>query len=221
MRQILCMSHGPLAKGMIETLSIIVGDLDNIDFRCAYVDGNNDVEMIIDDYLKESMGNETIVVTDIFGGSINNEWLRRLPDLSKVYLISGMNLSLLVDLYLKFQLVSSDQIEEIIDHAIQASSGSIKFCNQRLFSAADNLRSIMDASEYKNYLLGLIFYKYLSDKLLQQVVLLADESLEEYNEVEKQTKLYQELLADEDSREDLLATIVDTLGYEIEPNRLV
>lgn len=41
-----------------------------------------------------------------------------------------MNLSLLVDLYLKFQLVSSDQIEEIIDHAIQASSGSIKFCNQ-------------------------------------------------------------------------------------------
>ncbi|MDU1983194.1 MAG: type I restriction-modification system subunit M N-terminal domain-containing protein, partial [Enterococcus casseliflavus] len=93
--------------------------------------------------------------------------------------------------------------------------------NQRLFSAADNLRSIMDASEYKNYLLGLIFYKYLSDKLLQQVVLLADESLEEYNEVEKQTKLYQELLADEDSREDLLATIVDTLGYEIEPNRLV
>lgn len=92
--------------------------------------------------------------------------------------------------------------------------------NQRLFSAADNLRSKMDASEYKNYLLGLIFYKYLSDKLLQQVVLLADESLEEYDEVEKQTKLYQELLADEDSREDLLATIVDTLGYEIEPNRL-
>ena len=92
--------------------------------------------------------------------------------------------------------------------------------NQRLFSAADNLRSKMDASEYKNYLLGLIFYKYLSDQVLQQVVLLADESLEKYDEVEKQTKLYQELLADEDSREDLLATIVDTLGYEIEPNRL-
>ena len=34
--------------------------------------------------------------------------------------------------------------------------------NQRLFSAADSLRSKMDASEYKNYLLGFIFYKYLS-----------------------------------------------------------
>ena len=29
--------------------------------------------------------------------------------------------------------------------------------NAKLFSAADNLRSKMDASEYKNYLLGLIF----------------------------------------------------------------
>lgn len=39
----------------------------------------------------------------------------------------------------------------------------------------------MDASEYKHYLLGLLFYKYLSDKLLVQVVELADESLEEYD----------------------------------------
>lgn len=89
--------------------------------------------------------------------------------------------------------------------------------NQKLFSAADNLRSKMDASEYKNYLLGLIFYKYLSDKLLQKVVELADESLEEYETAEQQTVLYQELLSDEESKEDLIATIVDTLGYVIEP----
>ncbi|MFD1173025.1 type I restriction-modification system subunit M [Oceanobacillus picturae] len=89
--------------------------------------------------------------------------------------------------------------------------------NQRLFSAADNLRSKMDASEYKNYLLGLIFYKYLSDKLLIQVVELADESLETYATQDQQTELYQELLADEDTREDLIATVIDTLGYDIEP----
>ena len=46
-----------------------------------------------------------------------------------------------------------------------------------------------DASEYKNYLLGLIFYKYLSDRLLEQVVLLADESLEEYDTVSKQNNV--------------------------------
>ncbi|HDX9492594.1 type I restriction-modification system subunit M [Bacillus thuringiensis] len=92
--------------------------------------------------------------------------------------------------------------------------------NQRLFSAADNLRSKMDASEYKNYLLGLIFYKYLSDKLLEKVVELADESCEEYNTQNKQTELYKELLADDDIKKDLIETLIDTLGYDIEPEYL-
>lgn len=92
--------------------------------------------------------------------------------------------------------------------------------NSRLFSAADNLRSKMDASEYKNYLLGLIFYKYLSDKLLEKVVEIADESLEEYTTQEKQTLLYRDLLADEEIKNDLIETLVDTLGYDIEPDYL-
>jgi type I restriction enzyme M protein len=92
--------------------------------------------------------------------------------------------------------------------------------NSKLFSAADNLRSKMDASEYKNYLLGLIFYKYLSDKLLEKVVELADESLVEYNTPEKQTQLFRDLLSDEDSKSDLIETLVDTLGYDIDPDFL-
>lgn len=92
--------------------------------------------------------------------------------------------------------------------------------NQKLFSAADSLRSKMDASEYKDYLLGLIFYKYLSDKLLVKVVELADESLEIYNTQAKQTELYRELLADEDVKDDLVETLIDTLGHHIEPDYL-
>ncbi|UYY97944.1 type I restriction-modification system subunit M [Peribacillus frigoritolerans] len=92
--------------------------------------------------------------------------------------------------------------------------------NSKLFSAADNLRSKMDASEYKNYLLGLIFYKYLSDKLLEKVVEIADESLEEYSTQEKQIQLYRESLADEDIKNDLIETLVDILGYDIEPEYL-
>ncbi|WP_060681320.1 type I restriction-modification system subunit M [Virgibacillus halodenitrificans] len=92
--------------------------------------------------------------------------------------------------------------------------------NTRLFSAADNLRSKMDASEYKNYLLGLIFYKYLSDRLLEKVVEIADEPQEEYNTKEKQTQLYIDLLADEEIKNDLIETLVDTLGYDIEPDYL-
>ena len=35
---------------------------------------------------------------------------------------------------------------------------------QALWNSADILRSKMDANDYKSYLLGLIFYKFLSDK---------------------------------------------------------
>lgn len=92
--------------------------------------------------------------------------------------------------------------------------------NQKLFSTADNLRSKMDASEYKNYLLGLIFYKYLSDKLLEKVVVSADASLEEYDTQKKQTELYTELMSDDEIKDDLIETLVDTLGYDIAPEYL-
>ena len=38
-----------------------------------------------------------------------------------------------------------------------------------LWSGADVLRGKMDANEYKTYLLGLVFYKYLSDSYLVKV----------------------------------------------------
>ena len=38
---------------------------------------------------------------------------------------------------------------------------------RRLWDGANNLRGTMDASRYKDYMLGLMFYKFLSDKTLQ------------------------------------------------------
>ena len=38
---------------------------------------------------------------------------------------------------------------------------------RRLWNGANQLRGTMDASRYKDYMLGLMFYKFLSDKTLQ------------------------------------------------------
>lgn len=85
-----------------------------------------------------------------------------------------------------------------------------------LFSAADSLRSKMDANEYKNYLLGIIFYKYLSDKLLY----IAAESLDP-NFIEDRDDLpldkWQKMYAENADDAELLSDLKATLMYLISP----
>jgi type I restriction enzyme M protein len=60
-------------------------------------------------------------------------------------------------------------------------SGGLKMAEENsrdliavLWAGADILRSKMDANEYKDYLLGIVFYKYLSDKFLYKAYDLAE-----------------------------------------------
>lgn len=51
--------------------------------------------------------------------------------------------------------------------------------NSALWAAADEMRRVMSADVYKDYLLGLVFYKALSDKMLVEAYdLLNDEKPE-------------------------------------------
>ena len=86
--------------------------------------------------------------------------------------------------------------------------------NQKLFSAADNLRGKMSADQYKDYLLGLIFYKYLSDKLLESTVVKAYKSLDEYNTVAKQTELYKSYILNDKNNIILWHAIISSRLFQ-------
>ena len=83
-----------------------------------------------------------------------------------------------------------------------------------LWSGADILRSKMDANEYKDYLLGIVFYKYLSDTFLIKVYDLI------YDEKPKSLKValdaYKEAQEDE-SAEELKEQLESECHYLIEP----
>lgn len=84
-----------------------------------------------------------------------------------------------------------------------------------LWSGADILRSKMDANEYKDYLLGIVFYKYLSDSFLIKVYdLINDEKPESLKEA---LECYKEALEDE-SAEELMSEIKSACHYVIEPD---
>lgn len=85
---------------------------------------------------------------------------------------------------------------------------------QALWNSADILRSKMDANEYKSYLLGLVFYKYLSDKLLFYVAEIAEKQT---TDLEEAQKIYETLFNDENDSENVIEVLNDELGYSLEP----
>ena len=82
---------------------------------------------------------------------------------------------------------------------------------KKLWSIANDLRGNMDASEFRNYILGLIFYRYLSEKTEVQVELLL-------NEDEGMT--YEKAWEIEDYKEGLEVELLERIGYIIEPQDL-
>ena len=90
--------------------------------------------------------------------------------------------------------------------------------NNKLWQSAEQLRGKMDASEYKNYLLGLVFYKYLSDQELRAVYEEENGKVAEYPD--RETQLTGLLEWYNEDADDLKNIMTQKLGYFIEPANL-
>ena len=86
-----------------------------------------------------------------------------------------------------------------------------------LWEGANELRGSMDASKYKDYMLGLMFYKFLSDRTLDYFRKFA-----ELGEVpqEKVVEEYTACFEDNEYKDLFIENIKTTLGYVIQPNCL-
>ena len=94
-----------------------------------------------------------------------------------------------------------------MDNSIQAHQKEL--CN-KLWAMANALRGKMEAYEFKNYILGMIFYYYLSDKTEKYMVnLLKDDGIS-----------YEEAWADPEYKEAVVEEALRDLGYVIEPQFL-
>lgn len=129
MNKILLASHGPLAKAIKDTAEFLMGENENVQYMCAYVDEESkDISQMIDRWEGERKREDTwIVVTDIFGGSVNNEFMTRAGK-GQFYLLTGMNLPLLLSLWTEEEAVDEGKIESIIETSREA----VLFCNPLL-----------------------------------------------------------------------------------------
>ena len=80
----------------------------------------------------------------------------------------------------------------------------------KLWAIANDLRGNMDSSKFKNYILGVIFYKYLSERTeMYMEDILKNDGLS-----------YEEAFESEDFRPIVEQWSLEHLGYVITPNNL-
>lgn len=128
-RKIIIASHGNFASGIKSSVEIICGKQENIHTLDAYTVLNYDLSEEVQKLMHDSTGKELIVVTDIFGGSINNEFMKYLgrPDF---YLIAGLNLPLLIELVGRIN--QPINTEQLVRETLFMSKELIQYCNDSL-----------------------------------------------------------------------------------------
>lgn len=86
---------------------------------------------------------------------------------------------------------------------------------QQLWKIANDLRGKMNPDEFRDYILGFIFYKYLSQKLyLYANELLAEEDIKDYSQIDENSEDGQEYL------DAIKEEAIEKLGYFLKPSEL-
>lgn len=112
----ICASHGCMASGMKNTIEMILGKQDNVYAIDAYVDGTDFAEEFIKLMDSFDSHEQVIVFTDVFSGSINQIVSKQL-DKYNMKIITGVNLSLVMEMIMRQADLEDDEIRHILEQS--------------------------------------------------------------------------------------------------------
>lgn len=113
--KILLVSHGDLAAGLCSTIKNFFGG-ENIYSACVTLEnGVADLQKSVDNYLKEWGDEQVVICSDIKSGSANQTVFPYI-NRPNTFLISGMNLPLILQLHLESE-VEAESLREMIKEA--------------------------------------------------------------------------------------------------------
>lgn len=135
MRQFIIASHAHFATGIKESTELLTGARDNVHDLSMFVDGHDDVAVEAAKLLEQIPTTDDVVVcTDLFGGSVNNEFTKIIQTRPNTYLVTNMNLPLLIQL---FFADAATPTEQVIRDIVAADDTRVKFVNDLLSDVDD------------------------------------------------------------------------------------
>ncbi|MEN3013769.1 MAG: PTS sugar transporter subunit IIA [Endomicrobiia bacterium] len=128
---IIIITHGNLAEAFKNTLFSIVGEKANIE--SFSISSNMTLQTVcesIEDLIKKLNTEYVVVFTDMLGGTPCNASLRLCKNYENVYIVSGINLCMLISAVHLREFSSINDIQEYINRVIDESKKSISNVNE-------------------------------------------------------------------------------------------
>lgn len=126
MRNIILASHGSLAEGMLSAAKMIMGCTQGITaYGLDTYKSPQDIYQIVKERIEKEPEQEYILFCDINGGSVHNQ-LMHLCMYPKVYLLTGMTLSIVLELLLTRE---NGNTEELLRKTIENAKKNILLFN--------------------------------------------------------------------------------------------
>ncbi|WP_028984275.1 PTS sugar transporter subunit IIA [Sporolactobacillus terrae] len=116
MNQFIIATHGELAESFYHYIQFFNATVDNVYFINAYYKNTEKFEDSLISLVKKLQHDNVIVFTDLPGGSVNRTVCEHINDFH-YKVISGINLPSLLEIALKIDEVSDQEIRNIIDES--------------------------------------------------------------------------------------------------------
>ena len=116
MNSFLIITHSTLAEGFYNSTKFLSGLTTNVKFIDAYVDESDWTKEAVEIISSQDKDKELIVLTDIYGGSVNQKMTLMLAKYHFI-LITGVNLPLVLSLVLETQPLTKEKCENLVEEA--------------------------------------------------------------------------------------------------------
>lgn len=130
MNHVVLLTHGEFSKGIAQSCEFILGNVP--DLKALSITMETSMEQAAD-MLREAVelfGNQqVIVVTDMAAGSTTQAALRIIPEYENVYLLTGLNLGLLIGLLMTDLTDQKEENVKLLKSIAAQAKDTILFLN--------------------------------------------------------------------------------------------
>ena len=130
MNHVVLLTHGEFSKGIAQSCEFILGNVP--DLKVLSITMETSMEQAADMLREavESFGNQkVIVVTDMAAGSTTQAALRIIPEYENVYLLTGLNLGLLIGLLMTDLTDQKEENIKLLKSIAAQAKDTILFLN--------------------------------------------------------------------------------------------